>query len=339
MIAALTPVPSMASFSSSDWRKQLRDAIREPVQLLQVLGLSAADVGLSADATKFPLLAPLSYVARMRHGDAHDPLLRQVLPISDEDRRVPGDLSDPVGDMDGMRAPGVIQKYHGRVLLIATGSCAVHCRYCFRRHFPYSDELAARDEWREAIAVVERDPSLREVILSGGDPLSLSTQKLASLTDRLAQIPHVSRLRLHTRWPVVLPDRIDAELLLWLERLPWPMTVVIHANHGNEIDAGVRAACARLRASGATLLNQSVLLAGVNDSATALRELSEALFDAGVLPYYLHSLDRVAGAAHFAVPEVRARSLVGELRNSLPGYLVPRLAQEIAGAPAKTIIA
>ncbi len=324
----------------NDWRVQLQGAYRDAGSLLRALDLAPAEVNLSeAAAAEFALLAPLPYVSRMRRRDPQDPLLRQVLPIAAEESRTPVDLLDPVGDLARTRAPGLIHKYAGRVLLIATGSCAVHCRYCFRRHFPYSEELAARDDWRAALTLIAADNSINEVILSGGDPLSLSTAKLRSLTDRLAGIRHIRRLRLHTRWPVVLPDRVDAELVAWLQSLPWPTTVVIHANHGNEIAADVRDACGRLRVTGATLLNQSVLLAGVNDDAAQLQRLSEALFAAGVLPYYLHLLDRVAGAAHFAVPRERAQGLIAELRAQLPGYLVPRLAQEIAGEPSKTIIA
>jgi EF-P beta-lysylation protein EpmB len=229
----------------------------------------------------------------------------------------------------------VLHKYDGRALLIATGSCAINCRYCFRRHFPYAEETAAANGWREAIAHAARDASIREVILSGGDPLSLSTPKLADLTRALADVPHVERLRLHTRLPVVLPERVDDELLAWLAAWPRQRVIVLHANHANELDASVAHACARLRDAGATLLNQSVLLRGVNDDADALAALSERLFAIGVLPYYLHQLDRVAGVAHFEVPDDRARALVEAIRARLPGYLVPRLVREVAGEPGK----
>jgi EF-P beta-lysylation protein EpmB len=212
----------------------------------------------------------------------------------------------------------------------------VNCRYCFRRHFPYAQETAAANRWQDAIEHLRGDPSIEEVILSGGDPWSLATPKLAELTAALADISHIRRLRIHTRLPVVLPERVDAELLAWLHALPWPVAVVLHANHANEIDAAVAAACRRLRDAGAILLNQSVLLRGVNDSVDALADLSARLFDCGVVPYYLHQLDRVAGAAHFAVDDARARELVAELRGRLSGYLVPRLVREIAGEPAKT---
>jgi EF-P beta-lysylation protein EpmB len=230
----------------------------------------------------------------------------------------------------------VIHKYDGRALLVATGSCAIHCRYCFRRHFPYGDETAAADHWREALDYLRADTSIHEVLLSGGDPLSLAPAKLAELTDALRALPHVRRLRLHTRLPVVLPERVDADLLAWLRGLPWPVAVVVHANHANEIDGAVADALARLRSTGATLLNQAVLLRGVNDDAAVLADLSERLFAAGVLPYYLHQLDRVAGTAHFEVDDARALALHAHLQATLPGYLVPRLVREEPGAPSKT---
>jgi EF-P beta-lysylation protein EpmB len=230
----------------------------------------------------------------------------------------------------------VIHKYHGRVLLIATGACAVHCRYCFRRHFPYGEALAARERWRGALDWIRAEPSITEVIVSGGDPLALATERLAELTDGLRAIAHVRQLRIHTRLPVVLPERVDGELLTWLSALPWPVAVVVHANHGNEIDPAVATALAALRGAGCTVLNQSVLLAGVNDDAATLETLSRRLYQAGALPYYLHLLDKVRGSAHFDVDAARARALHAQLRARLPGYLVPRLVREIAGETAKT---
>jgi EF-P beta-lysylation protein EpmB len=309
--------------------------VRDPLELLGLLGLESLSGSLSAGGG-FPLRVPRGFVARMRHGDANDPLLRQVLPLDAEDRIVPGFELDAVGDGEARRGGGLIHKYQGRALLIATGSCAVHCRYCFRRHYPYAQDTAAAAGWREAVALIAGDPSLHEVILSGGDPLSLADHKLAELTDALRAIPHIRRLRIHTRLPVVLPERVDAGLLAWLQSLPWPVTVVIHANHANEFDAGVDAAVAALRATGATLLNQAVLLRGINDSVAALADLCERGFQGGVLPYYLHQLDRVAGAAHFEIDDTRALDLHAQLAARLPGYLVPRLVREVAGAPGKT---
>ena len=331
------PVPLQHASARPRWQQLWREAVRDPHELLGMLGLGALATRVSAMAGggAFPLRVPRGFVARMRHGDPHDPLLRQVLPLDDEDRVVPGFSLDAVGDAQARTGAGVLQKYRGRALLVATGSCAVHCRYCFRRHFPYGEDIAAAGGWREAVALVAADASIDEVILSGGDPLSLATGKLAELTAALARIPHLKRLRLHTRLPVVLPERVDDELAAWLRAQPWPVTIVIHANHANEFDAGVDGALARLRATGAALLNQAVLLRGVNDSVDALAALSERAFAAGVLPYYLHQLDRVAGSAHFEVADAEARAVHAALAARLSGYLVPRLVREVAGDPGK----
>jgi EF-P beta-lysylation protein EpmB len=321
------------------WQQLWRDAIRDPRELLRLLDLPDLAATLSETAAaQFPLRVPRGFVARIRRGDRNDPLLRQVLPVLDEERVVPGFGLDAVGDAAARGATGVIHKYAGRALLVATGSCAVHCRYCFRRHFPYAEETAAAARWSEALDYLRSDAGIEEVLLSGGDPLSLSTAKLAEFTDALARIEHVRALRIHTRLPVALPERVDAELLDWLRRLPQHVVIVIHANHANELDAGVDAALAALRDAGATLLNQSVLLRGVNDAADALVALSRRLFEAGVLPYYLHQLDRVAGTAHFEVGDDQARDLHKTMTARLPGYLVPRLVREIAGEPNKTIL-
>lgn len=318
------------------WQQLWRDAVRDPRVLLAQLGLDGLAIGWSdAAAAQFPLRVPQGFVARMGHGDPHDPLLRQVLPLDDEMQPMPGFSRDAVGDGAAKAGDGVIRKYQGRALLITTGSCAVHCRYCFRRHFPYAEESAAAAGWHHAVDAIRADTSIDEVILSGGDPWSLSTAKLSGLTSALAGIAHLKRLRVHTRLPVVLPDRVDGALLDWLAALPWPTTVVIHANHANEFDADVDAAMAGLRAAGATVLNQAVLLRGVNDSVDALAALSERSHAAGVLPYYLHQLDRVEGAAHFEVDDGRARQLHAALAARLSGYLVPRLVREVAGDPGK----
>jgi EF-P beta-lysylation protein EpmB len=259
-----------------------------------------------------------------------------VLPLAAELDATSGYGTDPVGDMDSRAAPGLLHKYHGRALLIATGACAVHCRYCFRRHFPYAEESALQHGWQPALDRLAADTSIDEVILSGGDPWSLSDRRLRQLTDALQAIPHVRRLRVHTRYPIVLPERVDCGLLDWLSGLRLQKVVVMHANHAREIDEPVRDACRKLVGAGATLLNQSVLLSGVNDTVEALAALSEALFETQVLPYYLHVLDKVQGAAHFDVGQARALRLHEELTARLPGYLVPRLVREVPGAPAKT---
>ncbi len=328
--------PPLPQHALPRWQQLWRDAVRDPRALLVQLGLDEAAMGLSdAAAAQFPLRVPQGFVARMRHGDSLDPLLRQVLPLDAEMRPMPGFSRDAVGDGAAKAGHGVIQKYRGRALLIATGSCAVHCRYCFRRHFPYAQETAAAAGWRDAVKRIGADESIDEVILSGGDPWSLSTDKLAELTDALAGIAHLKRLRIHTRLPIVLPERVDDALLGWLAAQPWPTTVVVHANHANEFDVSVDTALAKLCATGATLLNQAVLLRGVNDSVQALTDLSERSHAAGALPYYLHQLDRVEGAAHFEVDDAQARRLHAALAARLSGYLVPRLVREVAGDTGK----
>ena len=334
------PIQIAPPRSTPRWQQLWRDAVRDPAQLLGLLGLEELAARISPVATaQFPLRVPRGFVARMRHGDANDPLLRQVLPLDDEERIVPGFTLDAVGDSAARAGAGVIRKYRGRALLVATGSCAINCRYCFRRHFPYADETAARGQWTEALAIIAADASIDEIILSGGDPLSLADGKLAELTDALKRIPHIRRLRIHTRLPVVLPERVDDGLVAWLRDLPWPVTVVVHANHANEFDDDVDAALARLRDAGCLLLNQAVLLKGVNDSVDALADLCERGHRAGVLPYYLHQLDRVSGAAHFEIGDSQALVLHRDLAARLSGYLVPKLVREVAGDPGKRPLA
>lgn len=315
----------------SGWRDQLRDAFRDAGSLLAFLGLESNDPAL----TRFPMLVPRAFAGRMQPGDPADPLLLQVLPDRRENEQVTGFVADPVGDTDSRTATGVLHKYQGRVLLVATGACAVHCRYCFRQDFPYAGNYAGRKQWDPALEYIAAASEVEEVILSGGDPLMLPTRRLEQLTNRLAEINHVRRLRIHTRLPVVLPDRVTERLTGWLAGLPWPVVLVLHANHAREFDRQVDHALHRLRSAGVHLLNQAVLLAGVNDSSQALAELSRRGLEAGVMPYYLHLLDRVAGSARFEIDQHRACELVDTLRRELSGYLVPRLVREQAGAPYK----
>lgn len=321
---------------SADWKNALAAAVRDPAELLALLELPRELLeGARQGAGCFPLRVPRGYVARMAKREPGDPLLRQVLPLGEEFATVPGFVDDPVGDLQSSAVPGLLHKYAGRALLVATGACAIHCRYCFRRHFPYADENPSRGNWDAALAYLAADCGIEEVILSGGDPLLLDDARLRELVRRLEAIPHLRRLRIHTRLPVVLPERVDSLLVSWLRSSRLLPVMVIHANHANEIDDEVRRALNELRQADVTLLNQTVLLQGINDSAEALAELSQTLFDAGVLPYYLHLLDRVQGAAHFEVDEERARELMACLRARLPGYLVPRLVREVAGEPFK----
>lgn len=329
---------SVAPGHPRGWQAQLAAAITDPAELVSELGLDPALVPPArAAGGQFRLRVPRSFVGRMRHGDPSDPLLRQVLPIGAELSETADYVPDPLGERHYLRARGLLHKYQGRALLITTPACAVHCRYCFRREFPYAEQTG-ESRWTDALDAIGSDPSITEIILSGGDPLSLSDGRLFALTDSVQRIPHVRRLRIHTRLPIVLPARVDSGLLRWLNQVRLPIVIVLHANHPHEIDAEVREACSNLRKAGATLLNQTVLLQGVNDAPHVLAALSEALFDAGVLPYYLHLLDPVRGAAHFNVSEVRAREIAGQLAARLPGYLVPRLAREVPGACAKVTL-
>ena len=321
---------------TSPWRKALSQAVRDPAKLLELLALPRELLpAASLAAARFPLRVPLGYVARMEKGNPADPLLRQVLPLGEELLTAEGFGDDPVCDQAAMAIPGLLHKYAGRVLLITTPACGIHCRYCFRRHFPYSEARAATDNWQAALEYIAADTSIHEVILSGGDPLSLSDQRLARLVGYLAAIPHLKRMRLHTRQVIVLPERVDTSLLDWLANTRLQTVIVIHANHANEINDEVAASLLRLHAIDISLFNQAVLLRGVNDNVKVLAALSERLFESHVLPYYLHQLDRVQGAQHFEVSDTQAMRLIQELRDHLPGYLVPRLVREIADKSSK----
>ena len=304
---------------------------------MQLLKLDRFDVpDVDGALLSFPLLVPLSYVRRMQPGNVRDPLLRQVLPLREEKNASPGFSLDAVDDLAARQAPGLLQKYHGRALLVTTGSCAVHCRYCFRRDYPYDDEPRRLDDWTAALDVLSSDSTIREVILSGGDPLMLTDRRLEELCCRLAAIPHVDRIRIHSRLPIVLPSRVTARLIDSLRRLRPQTIFVVHANHANEVRDDCQAALQKLIHSGFPVLNQAVLLRNINDSADALEQLSLALINIGVMPYYLHQLDRVTGTAHFEVPASTGLALIEQLRSRLPGYAVPQYVQELPREPAKT---
>ncbi len=337
------PPPILADFgeksqtNSPDWHHSLAAAVRDVDALFARLALSD---DLKGDARRaaalFPLMVPESYLRRMAVGDPDDPLLRQVLPLGAELDDAPGFAADAVGDDAARRAPGLLHKYHSRALLIATGSCAVHCRYCFRRHYPYGEEPRRLDDWEPALKVLIEDRSLHEVILSGGDPMMLTDARLEQLIARIADIPHIRRLRIHSRLPIVLPDRITGPFIGLLRQHPWLTPImVVHANHPAEIVGDCADALRLLVTSGVPTLNQTVLLGGINDDAATLTALSERLVDLGVMPYYLHQLDRVQGTAHFEVPDERALELIGTLRAQLPGYAVPQLVREVPGASSK----
>jgi EF-P beta-lysylation protein EpmB len=318
----------------------LKEVITSPVALLDQLNLSTdlLPAALRA-AALFPLRVPQSFVSRMQKGDPFDPLLRQVLPLAEEEIESPGFNEDPLNEKSANVLPGLLHKYRGRVLITLTGACAINCRYCFRRHFPYQENIAGGSAWKNILAYLADDSTLFEVILSGGDPLLVNDDYLAKCIDDMATIPHLKILRIHSRLPIVLPQRITPDFLSVLTSTTLQAIMVVHCNHANELDDSVAAAIELLRGKKITVLNQSVLLKGVNDSVEALLNLSHRLFAFGILPYYLHLLDKVQGAAHFAVSEAKARQLIVSMQASLAGYLVPKLVKEEAGAKSKLSIA
>ena len=327
---------SEVSWHNKSWQVVLAGAIRDESRLARRLGLPSDAV---ASAGAFPLMVPEPFLAKMEPGNRRDPLLLQVLSRAQEqDSPAPGYSLDPLDESEANPVKGVLQKYRGRVLVIASGACAVNCRYCFRRHFPYQQYALDKDAWQRVFSYINEDASLSEVILSGGDPLTLKDDRLAWIAESLSEITHVKRLRIHTRVPVVIPQRICDEFVDWVASVRLQTVIVLHANHPNELDSFLQKRLQRLISAGATLLNQSVLLKHVNDDADILVELSTKLFSYGVLPYYLHMLDHVAGTAHFDVNDDTACSLMAEVRLRLPGYLVPQLVREVAGEGAKTRI-
>ncbi|RJG42377.1 EF-P beta-lysylation protein EpmB [Motilimonas pumila] len=318
------------------WQKELANAIKSPTQLLQAVGLSAEDLGNDYIAKQdFPTLVPLPFVARMRSGDRHDPLLLQVLPLQAEHVQQPGYVQDPLEEHD-TAAPGLLHKYKSRVLLMLKTACAVNCRYCFRRHFPYQENSVSKRDWQQAVDYIAARPEINEVILSGGDPLMAKDEHLAWLLSQLEGINHLTRLRIHTRLPVVIPSRLTPELIARLQQSRFNVVMVLHINHSNEIDDVLRKKLQPARSAGIHLLNQAVLLKGINDNLASMVALSETLFDAGVMPYYLHLLDKVSGAAHFDTPTHLAQELIQQMLLELPGFLVPKLVREVAGEGSKT---
>lgn len=325
---------SELSWRFESWQHQLKHAVRDPEELLRRLGLEASALAIDL-RPDFPVRVPEAFIARMSPGNADDPLLRQVLPLLDERVTTPGYGLDPLAESNATLSPGLLQKYNGRALAITTGACAVHCRYCFRRHFPYGDSGALSSKH---LAELANRSDVQELILSGGDPLSLQDAILARLLDEIDELPHIRRIRLHTRLPIVIPARVTGELLRMLADRRTTVTVVVHANHAQELDQDTSDALSALKQSSTALLNQSVLLAGVNDNVDTLTDLSNRLGDIGVMPYYLHMPDAVTGTQHFDVTEIQARQIMAELRARLPGYLVPRLVREEPGKDSKTVL-
>ncbi|MDN6113673.1 MAG: EF-P beta-lysylation protein EpmB [Enterobacterales bacterium] len=327
--------------SREDWLQQLADVITEPAELLEYLALSdSPEWQKGHDARRlFALRVPYAFARRMKKGDPNDPLLLQVMTSASEFIATPGYSTDPLEEQDdAIAVPGLLHKYINRALLLVKGGCAVNCRYCFRRHFPYQDNQGNKANWRHALDYIRQQPELDEIIFSGGDPLMAKDHELAWLLDEIETIPHIKRLRIHSRLPVVIPARITEALTQRFSQSRLQILLVTHINHANEIDPEFCDAMTRLKRANVTLLNQGVLLRGVNDNADTLANLSNALFDAGIMPYYLHVLDRVQGAAHFMVPDDEARLIMRELMTKVSGYMVPKLTREIGGEPSKTTI-
>lgn len=321
------------------WQSLLSQTLESPEALIRYLQLPETLLhGANRGHAEFAMRIPRPWLERIEKGNPSDPLLRQVLPLEEELNEVPGFTQDPLAEMQSNPTDGLIHKYQGRVLIILTGACAINCRYCFRRHFPYAENRLGPQQWQKILAYIAADSSISEVIFSGGDPLVSSDARLKQCIADLEQIPHLTRLRIHSRLPVVLPQRVTESLALILQQTRLKVVTVIHSNHPQELDDAVAEAILRLRQASVTVLNQSVLLRGINDSSHILKALSEKLFDIGVLPYYLFTFDPVKGAAHFDLPDKEAKQLVRQLQEQLPGYLVPKLAREIPGRGAKTLL-
>ena len=321
---------------ATNWQQELQQSVTSVTELLTELGIDPGDCCAACEPQSFPIKVPRSYMSRMKRGDPHDPLLRQVLPLSAERLKTPGFSSDAVGDLGAFAGNGVLRKYRNRALLITTASCAVHCRYCFRRDFPYRDH-SLKASLDKAVAYISADPAIDEVILSGGDPLVLSNRLLFKVCEKIEAVPHVRSIRFHTRLPICIPSRLEPGINDWLNCRTKPYVIVFHINHPAEISEEVAAAVKPLKHP--LLLNQSVLLKGINDDAGVLADLSRRCFDLSILPYYLHLLDKVQGTAHFEVDEKTALGLIRDLRAALPGYLVPRLAREVPGHTSKQVVA
>lgn len=324
--------------TSDSWQTELANLITEPAELLQLLQLDMSLLPQAQRASQlFPLRVPRAFVNRMQKANLDDPLLRQVLPLGAELLAEVGYSKDPLQEIATNPLPGLLHKYPGRVLLTLVGACAINCRYCFRRHFPYRDNNPGQRGWQAVLEYIANDPSINEVIFSGGDPLVANDKILAELAQQIAAINHVKILRIHTRLPIVMPSRITEKFIAWLTGTRLKPILVTHVNHAQELDNSVINVLQYLNKAGVSLLNQSVLLRGINDNVASLIKLSESLFtEAGVLPYYIHLLDKVQGAAHFDVAETTAKQLLQQMTQCLPGYLVPRLVKEEAGKSSKT---
>ena len=338
LLMSISPVSQPINLYS-DWKAELSHCVSSIDDLLNQLGLNANNLSATEQAAiDFPIKVPQPFVQLMEYGNPNDPLLKQVLPISSELAIDSNFSTDPVDESNYNPVPGIVHKYHNRVLMIISPNCAINCRYCFRRHFPYDENRQSKQQWLEALDYLKTKPEINEVIYSGGDPLAANDNFLRWLTAEIESISHIKRLRIHSRLPVVIPARIDEPLINWLGHTRLKPTFVLHINHANEISTDLSQGVDRLKQAGISVLNQSVLLKGINDSSDQLITLSEKLFDAGIMPYYLHMLDPVQGASHFDVSKKHAVEIFHQIQSELPGFLTPKLVQERAGENSKTLI-
>lgn len=329
-------IPKKLLAVENNWQKEIAMSFSNPVSLLEYLELPLENFEDDIKARQlFPMRVPRPFAKKMKKGDPHDPLFMQVFTSRSEFQTKQGFSNDPLQEQNNKQS-GILHKYQNRLLLLVKGGCAVNCRYCFRRHFPYSDNHLSKQQWKQALDYIAANPQLDEVIYSGGDPLMAKDDFLAWLTTQIEAIPHIKRLRIHTRLPVVIPSRITPELIAWFSQSRLKPVMVLHVNHANEIDSALASSIQKLKTAGVTLLNQAVLLKGINDTADKQIALNEGLFEIGVMPYYLHVLDKVQGAEHFDLPDKKAKELMRELIKRQPGYLIPKLVREIGGQPGKT---
>ena len=323
------------TFSIPLWRKIQRENFTSLEKLCTYLELNSDQISQLTESKKFPLNLPSRLAAKIEKGTLNDPLFKQFVPLHEENHSSDDFVKDPVGDCNASQSAKYLKKYAGRVLLMPTGACAMHCRYCFRQNYsyaPYQSGLSQELAW------IDQDPSIKEVILSGGDPLSLTNDSLQEILHSICAISHVERIRFHTRFPIGIPERIDKTFLALLEACSKQVWFIIHCNHPRELDLDVLASLKKIQKLGIPVLNQSVLLKGVNDCVDTLQALCEKLAANGIFPYYLHQLDRVERAAHFEVSQTQGRQLIQELNKRLSGYAVPKYVQEIPGEPSKTAL-
>lgn len=333
--------PQLAAHANEvrPWQLALAGAVTSLDVLLSHLNMMRDQVNVSDIAAKqFALRVPHAFLSRMSKGDPNDPLLRQVLPLGEEMASTENFIADPLSEQEFKPVPGLLHKYKGRVLVVAVGSCAVNCRYCFRRHFPYRDNLISDKNWENILNYISRDLTINEVIFSGGDPLVIKDHHLLRYFSDIDSIQHIKRIRIHTRLPIVIPERMDNNFFEMVSGISKKFVMVLHSNHANEIDDAVGESVSAMLKNNMMVLNQSVLLRDINDSVNDIVQLSEKLFDVGVMPYYLHMLDKVQGAAHFEVSEEKALRLMDEVRNHLPGFLVPTLVREVPHFKSKSVL-